>query len=648
MCGLCVFVDSHPVAGLPDEAFRAAFAAALDTMHHRGPDDTRVQCDAGRAFGFARLAIIDVQDGAQPIRYPVDGPERRRWTVVCNGEIYNYREIRAQLAREGATFATRGDTEVLAAALHYWGTAALDRLRGMYAFVAWDELTGTLHAARDPFGIKPLYLMMTGDGLFLASEPKALRPFAADPAASLDRDAVANYLTFQYVPEPATLHRHIRRLPPGHRLTWRPGGTPDIERYFRPALTPRRTEPDTAYAAIRDALRDSVYRHLHADVPVGAFLSGGVDSTAVVALAREVDPDLHAFTVGFSHDGYSEIDLAQDTATRLGVRLTPTLVDDADVIRELPRIAWYLDDPVADPSLVPLYFLSRTASRYITVVLSGEGADELFGGYRIYREPAALAGIDQLPTAVKRSLRALSDVMPEGVHGKSFLARGATPIEERYYGNARVFSPAQRQELLRYPAISHTAVTERLYAEAASLDDVTMMQYIDLHTWLPGDILTKADRMSMAHGLELRVPFLDRAVYAAAAGLPTSLKVPRHSKTTKVALRRAMRDLVPPPVRDRPKLGFATPTRVWLRGQIGDWVDSLLAGSGAGYLLDLGYARRLLADHRAGRADNSRKVWTVAMFCLWHAIAVEHTIDPWADRGGPPGPAACVTISGSN
>ncbi|WP_199509546.1 asparagine synthase (glutamine-hydrolyzing) [Nucisporomicrobium flavum] len=629
MCGLSVFVSSRPNAGVPDPESAAAFADALETMHHRGPDDTRVEFGDGLAFGFKRLAIIDRAESAQPAHYPVDGPQAGRWTVVFNGEIYNYRELRADLVREhGATFATHGDTEVLAAAFHYWGAAALPRLRGMFAFAAYDHWTGTLHAARDPFGVKPLYLLETADGVFLASERKALLPFSGDSGAALDTDALAHYMTLQYVPDPLTLHRHVRRLPPGHRLTWTPGGGLRQERYFRPSLRPLHVQPEAAYHAIRDALRDSVRRHLHAEVPVGAFLSSGVDSSAIVALAREERPDLHAFTAGFAHEGYSEIEVAQDTAAQLGVRLTPTVVTEDDVIRELPRIVQLLDDPVADPSLIPLYFLAQTASRYVTVVLSGEGSDELFGGYTIYREPSSLAGIGRLPAGMRRGLRGLSHVIPEGVRGRSFLERGTTPIEERYYGNARIFSPAEKAELLRFTAEPHTAVTSHLYAETADVDDVASMQYVDLHTWLPGDILTKADRMSMAHSLELRVPFLDQAVYAAAAGLPTELKLPHGSRTTKHALREAMRGIVPESVRERRKLGFPTPTRLWLKGEIGDWVSAILAASQAGHLVDLGYAQRLLAEHRAGVADHSRKVWTVAMFCLWHAITVEKAIDP--------------------
>ncbi|MDI6099959.1 asparagine synthase (glutamine-hydrolyzing) [Actinoplanes sp. NEAU-A12] len=621
MCGLSAFVSSRPDAGPLDADFSAAFAAALASMHHRGPDDTQIEQGDGYAFGFNRLAIIDREHSVQPLRYG------GRWTVVFNGEIYNYKELRAELMREHhATFATEGDSEVLAAAFHYWGEAALPRLRGMFAFVAYDHSTGTLHAARDAFGIKPMYVLETADGLFLASERKALDPFAAPAGAALDTEALAHYLTFQFVPDPMSLHRHIRRLPPGHRLVWTPGGGVRMHRWFRPSLRPLRMQPEAAYQAIQDALTGSVRKHLHADVPVGTFLSSGVDSSAIAALAAREKPDLHAFTAGFAAQGYSEIEIAQDTADQLGIRLTPTVVTDEDVLTHLPRIIQLLDDPVADPSLIPLYFLARTASQFVTVVLSGEGSDELFGGYTIYREPLSLAGVDKLPPGVKRGLRHLADVLPEGVRGRSFLERGTTPIEQRYYGNARIFSPEEKGNLMRFTAQPHTAITAHLYAETADVDDVASMQYVDLHTWLPGDILAKADRMSMAHSLELRVPFLDQQVYAAAAGLPTDLKLPPGTTTTKHALRQAMKGIVPESVREARKLGFPTPTRLWLRGPIGDWVDNLFATSGAREYLDMEYARGLLAEHRAGGADRSRKVWTVAMFCLWHAINVERSI----------------------
>jgi asparagine synthase (glutamine-hydrolysing) len=373
---------------------------------------------------------------------------------------------------------------------------------------------------------------------------------------------------------------------------------------------------------------------MRSDVPVGAFLSSGIDSTAVVALAREFNPNIMTFTVGSDVEGYSEVDVAQDSARHLGVTTIPTFIGAQDMMDALPKIIWHLDDPVADPALVPLYFVAKKAAEHVTVVLSGEGADEFFGGYTIYREPLSLAGVNGLPDPVQRGLRAVSKVIPQGVKGKSFLERGTTPIEERYYGNARMFTEEEKAHLMRHynPAVRYTDVTAPIYAEAAGLDDVTTMQYVDLYTWLRGDILVKADRMSMAHSLELRVPFLDKEVFDIAATVPVDLRLPPKTIETKFALRRALDGVVPPAIVNRKKLGFPTPTRVWLKNEMYDWAHDILSRSGADELLDLAYVRQLLVDHRDGKADNSRKVWTVLIFCIWHAIFVAKTLDPGVQR----------------
>ncbi|GIJ44482.1 putative asparagine synthetase AsnB [Virgisporangium aliadipatigenens] len=638
MCGFVVCVDK---AVMP-EGSPIGLSSALDAIHHRGPDDCSEAHAGPCTFGFQRLAIIDTDGSRQPLRYPVSGPQAGRWTVVCNGEIYNYRGLRAELIEDyGCEFATEGDIEVLAAALHVWGIDALRRLRGMFAFAAWDDVEGVLHAGRDPFGIKPLYVAALEDRLWLASEKKTLMSIVDRYA--VDSTALSHYLTLQYVPEPHSLHRDVARLAAGERLEYRPGGDVKIESWSRPIFRPQPVTAGTALhqtlvSDIRETLRESVRAHMVADVPVGAFLSSGIDSTAIVALAREVKPDLRVYTAGFEETetaGYSELGIAADTAQQLGLRHTAAVVRPEDVIATLPRIIWHLDDPLADPALIPLYFVAKAAAQDVTVVLSGEGADELFGGYAIYREPASVAPVQKLPRAARLGLRALGRLIPEGVKGHSFLDRATTPIEERYYGNARMFDDRSKGQLLRAGMTPYTQVTEAAYAEAAALDDVATMQYVDLRTWLPGDILTKADRMSMAHSLELRVPFLDKRVFDVAARIPAELKVPRAHRTTKVALREAMRGIVPDSVVDRPKLGFPTPTRVWLKGVVGEWAAEVMFRSSASELLDLGYAQKLLADHRAGVADYSRKVWTVLSFCLWYAIFVERSIDAAAPVGVP-------------
>ena len=645
MCGLVTFVSARGGA----HQHRDAIAAAVETVHHRGPDETAVTVvDESVVFACKRLAVVDVARSHQPMSYPASGFDAGRYVIAFNGAIYNYRELRDELeARHGATFATDGDTEVVVAAYHHWGEQAVTRLRGMFAVVIYDTHRGMVWGARDPYGIKPLYYLVTDDGLYLASEKKALLPFypgganASGAAAGRDVDAAIDpaslsyYLTLQYVPEPATLHRGIGRVGGGESFSYLPGGTFATRRYYQPAFRPTPTDdPAALYRRIRDVLRESVHAHLRADVPVGAFLSSGIDSTAIVAFAREVYPEIPTFTVGFAVEGYSEIGIAEDSAHHLGVRLLPTRVTATDVMSALPTIIWHLDDPLADPSLVPLYFLARTAAQHVTVALSGEGADEFFGGYGLYREPLSLSTVAGLPDSMQRGLRRVASVLPQGVKGRSFLERGTTPIEERYYGNARIFTEEQKHALMRHydDSVRYTDVTAPLYAEVAGLDDVTKMQHIDLYTWLRGDILAKADRMSMAHSLELRLPYVDREVFDVASTIPVELKVPAKSDATKFAMRRALDGIVPAPIVNRRKLGFPTPIRVWLAGEMYEWARNVIAGSGAGELLDLPYAVGLLDEHKRGERDNSRKVWTVLVFCLWHAIFIERSLAPEIGR----------------
>jgi asparagine synthase (glutamine-hydrolysing) len=640
MCGLLAYFSASGNAGAQHDRI----AAALESLHHRGPDDAGVELVPGPdgvgadvVFAHKRLVLIDAVASHQPLPY-ADG----RYLLAFNGEIYNYKELREELIREhGARFDTAGDGEVIVAAYHVWGPAAVHRLRGMFAFVIWDRLRREAFGARDPYGIKPLHYLRTEDGLYLASEKKALLPFA--PAAyagdaGVDTASLSHYLTLQYVPEPRTLHHGIERIGSGECLTWRPGprgGQLEISRWYQPRFRPTKTDsPQALYDRIRETLRESVRMHMRADVPVGAFLSSGIDSTAIVALAREFHPNILTFTVGYDVPGYSEIDVAQASARYLGVTTIPTKIGPEDMMEALPKIVWHLDDPVADPALVPLYFVAKKAAEHVTVVLSGEGADEFFGGYTIYREPLSLAVVNGLPAPVQKGLRAVSKVIPEGVKGKSFLERGTTPIEARYYGNARIFTEEEKQRLLRRydPRVRYTDVTAPIYAEVPELDDVTTMQYVDLYTWLRGDILVKADRMSMAHSLELRVPFLDKEVFEVAATIPVELKLPPRSTETKYALRRALEQVVPPEIVNRKKLGFPTPTRVWLANEMYEWAQAVLHDSGAGELLDLSYASNLLAAHKRGDGDYSRKIWTVLVFCIWHAIFVAGTLDPGIKR----------------
>ncbi|MGC2655160.1 MAG: asparagine synthase (glutamine-hydrolyzing) [Mycobacterium sp.] len=638
MCGLLALVGASNGSVVGAETAGSAVPAVADASHlmrHRGPDEPSTWADGPVVFGFNRLSIIDIAHSHQPLRWgPPETPDR--YVLVFNGEIYNYVELRQELAAvHGAVFATDGDGESIIAAYHYWGTDALGRLRGMFAFALWDTVTGELLCARDPFGIKPLFMATGPGGTAVASEKKCLLQLADVVGfdTHIDDRAVQHYTVLQYVPEPETLHRGVRRLESGCYARIRPARLePVITRYFVPrfAATPiSRGSEQARYDEITAVLEDSVAKHMRADVTVGAFLSGGIDSTAIAALAIRHNQRLITFTTGFEREGFSEIDVAVASADAIGARHVTKVVSPSEFVAALPEIVWYLDEPVADPALVPLFFVAREARKHVKVVLSGEGADELFGGYTIYREPLSLKPFNYMPGPLRRSMGKVSKPLPEGLRGKSLLHRGSLTLEQRYYGNARSFSDDQLRAVLPgfRPEWTHTDVTAPVYAESQGWDPVARMQHIDLFTWLRGDILVKADKMTMANSLELRVPFLDAEVFAVASRLPQDAKITR--TTTKYALRRALEPIVPAHVLNRPKLGFPVPIRHWLRaGELLDWAYATVHSSGADQFVDVGAVRRMLDEHRSGVADHSRRLWTVLIFMLWHAIFVERSVVP--------------------
>ena len=645
MCGLLALVTDPGAECLPSPSTVDAVSGATALMRHRGPDEPGTWSDDARVvLGFNRLSIIDIAHSHQPLRWgPPDAPDR--YVLVFNGEIYNYLELREALRDEyGAEFATDGDGEAIVAAYHHWGTEALTRLRGMFAFALWDSVEQELFCARDPFGIKPMFMASGPGGTVVGSEKKCVVDVCEKIGRlgvdlGIDERAVQHYTVLQYVPEPETLHRGIRRLESGSYARIRAGGEPQVTRYFTPRFSAvpvpsgSRDDAQLRYDEITAVLEDSVAKHMRADVTVGAFLSGGIDSTAIAALAMRHNPRLITFTTGFEREGFSEVDVAVASAEAIGARHVTKVVSQAEFVAALPEIVWYLDEPVADPALVPLYFIAREARKHVKVVLSGEGADELFGGYTIYREPLSLKPFDFLPKGVRRSVGKMATPLPDGMRGKSLLHRGSLTLEERYYGNARSFSDAQLRAVLpRFRADwVHTDVTAPLYAQSQGWDPVARMQHIDLFTWLRGDILVKADKMTMANSLELRVPFLDPEVFAVASRLPYDQKITR--ATTKYALRRALEPIVPAHVLNRPKLGFPVPIRHWLRsGELLDWAQAMVTSSGAGDLISLSAVRTLLDEHRTGVSDHSRRLWTVLIFMLWHAIFVEGSVTPQISR----------------
>jgi len=640
MCGIAGCLALARGADPDPERVRVAAAR----IGHRGPDDEGFYSDPDIALGFKRLAIIDLTAGGHQPARSADG----RYCMVFNGEIYNYVALGNELRSQGVTLRTSSDSEVLLEAYVKYGRDVVHRLRGMYAFAIWDTRDRELFCARDPFGIKPFYYVIDEEQghprlLRFASERKALAD--AGELGALDRDALRRYLSFQYVPAPQTAALPFRVLPPGHAMIARPGEDVRVYRHWRADLHPAPApEQDTA-ACILDAMRDSVAAHLCSDAPLGAFLSGGIDSAAICALAAEHQPDLLTFTVGFEREGYSEIDHAQETAAALGLRSLPYVITAEEFFANLPHIIWHLDDPMADAAAVPLWFVAREASRHVKVVLSGEGSDELFGGYMIYHEPALVRAGERLPEWGRVPLQRAAALLPAGLKGKSFLQRLSTRLRSRYIGNAHVYADREVDAITPDGDASGrdqgdaTAyrVTDPIYAQAdeASLDDVSAKQLVDINTWLAGDILVKADRMTMAHGLELRVPFLDREVMTVAARLARQEKV--GSGTTKVALRQAMSTVLPQAVAQRQKLGFPVPIGHWLTGEEGEFARQVLLEAQTEEWIDRAAALDLFQRFRAGRPEVTwRQVWVLVVFSLWHQIYVERVYDPvalgWEER----------------
>lgn len=615
MCGFVTLLRNNPLND--EEEQKRLLKAMTDVIKHRGPDDEKYYMDEHMYMGFRRLSIIDLESGSQPFSYD-DG----RYHMVFNGEIYNYIELRNELIEEGFTFTTSSDTEVILALYKKMGHECVRYLRGMFAFVIWDSSTQTLFGARDPFGIKPFYYADTDSGLYCASEKKSLL-YINDISRDINIESLHHYLTFQFVPEPDTILKDVSILEPGCTISKELGKKAEISRYWSVQFSPSPCPHDERLSEIRKVMEDSVRIHMRSDVPVGAFLSGGIDSTIIVALASHIKPDLLTFTVGFEREGYSEIDLAKETADFLNVKNISKVITVDEFISELPNIIWHMDGPMADPAAVPLYFVAKEARKHVTVVLSGEGSDELFGGYNIYREPKSLSMFSHIPSHLKKLLKDTSSLLPEGVKGRSFIQRGCTPIEERYVGNAKIFSQEEKPEYLKnYDSrYSYEMVTEKYYKQAEGYDDTTKMQYIDINTWLRGDILVKADRMTMAHSLELRVPFLDKEVFKVASKLTLEEKI--GGGTTKYALREAFKGMIPDSADSRKKLGFPVPVRHWLKNELYDWAVNLINESQTDQYINKDNVLKMLERHRKGPVDYGRRIWTILTFMLWHQIFIE-------------------------
>lgn len=607
MCGIVGFT----APGQDPAAAKQIVQGMADLIRHRGPDGEGCYADGTAALGHRRLSVIDLAGGGQPMLN-----EDGTLVVVFNGEIYNYKTLRARLQQCGHTFATDSDTEVLLHGYEEWGRDLPCRLRGMFAFAVWDRTRGTLFCARDLFGIKPLCYYKKGETLLFASEIKA---FLAHPAFEkrLNEARLPDWLSMEYLPDAETLFTGVYELPPAHTLTWQAGRV-TLARYAAPRFRAMRGRSLRAWAReIGDAVAESADAHRIADVEVGCFLSGGVDSSLITCEMARRQPAVQCFSVGYAEEAYSELPAARAAAQALGVPLTETTVTADDFFAANRAIQWYLDEPMPNPAEVPLYFLCKAARQRVKVVLSGEGADELFGGYNIYRDPFTARWYDRLPPWLRAGLGAAAALLPPA-RGVNFLVRRGMSLEERYFGPTALFNEREKRRLLADYAGDGDPMflTEAIWDATEGLDPVTRMQQVDLNLWLAGDILLKADKMSMAHSLELRVPFLDREVWALAAALPAAAKA--DARTTKIALRRAAARTLPAASAARKKLGFPVPVRDWLRQEpYTSRVRAVFSRPAAAEFFDPRALHSMLNQHLHG-GDCWRQIWCVYSFLIWY------------------------------
>lgn len=588
-------------------------------INHRGPDECGEYIDDNIILCFRRLSIIALDSGKQPFSY-----DNNNYKLIFNGEIYNYIELREQIIKDkNITFSTDAEGEVILAYYKHYGKSFVSKLRGMFSFVIWDKINNKIIGARDPFGIKPFYYSESSRGLYFGSELKSFTKNKEIYKKEINSKSLHDYLTFQFVPEHNTMFENIKLLKPGHILEKKINQKTKFEAYwtckFDPILKPQAEK----IKDIKKALEESVKLHMRSDVPVGCFLSGGIDSTIITALSAKINPNIKTFTIGFKDEGYSEIELAKKTAENLGVENINITISPEEYMEAVPKVIWHLDGPVADPSVIPIYYICKEARKHVTVMLSGEGSDELFGGYNIYREPNSLKLFKHLPTPLCKILKYISTIFPEGMKGKSFLERGTTPIEKRYLGNAKIFKDHEKKPYLKSYNKNYTydLVTKPLYDKCKNYNDVTKMQYIDINTWLKGDILVKSDRMSMANSLELRVPFLDKEVFKIASTLTLDEKI--NQKTTKYLLRESFKDILPEDTVLRKKLGYPVPIRKWLKKEMYDWALNIIKNSKADEYINKERVIELLNKHKNGKIDYSRKLWVLITFIIWYEKFIE-------------------------
>lgn len=628
MCGICGLYLLDSAADVDPRVVEAM----CGTLHHRGPDDRGTLVDGPFGMGMTRLSIVDLETGHQPIFN-----EDRTIAVVCNGEIYNYPELRAELETRGHVFATRSDCESIVHLYEEFGLEFPKRLRGMFGLALWDAPRRRLVLARDRLGIKPLYVTEERGRLAFASELKAILRLP-DVDRAIDPVSLDAYLTLGYVPAPRSIFQGIRKVMPGHMVVADRSGV-HTERYWQLRFPvsgngTRLSERDVC-DALRSLMRDTVRSHLLADVPLGVFLSGGIDSSVIVALMSEFVPRLKTFSVGFNEASYDEAHFARVVADRFGTEHHELIVEPAHAAG-VGELVSYLDEPFGDLSAIPVYFLSGLARREVKVVLSGDGGDELFGGYLTYIADHLARIYRRIPGPMRDGIRRLAERMPTSFEkvsldyrAKRFVAVADQPMLESHLGWKQVFSAAERDALYRRDYRESAVLGDPLQPFKQCFEDsrefhfLDRLLHLDISTYLADDILTKVDRMSMAHSLEVRVPFLDHEVVEFSSQIPPSMKL--RGFKTKYVVRKAFEDLLPHEIRTRKKAGFIFPASLWLRGPLAEFAgdhltESRIAKTG---LFESAPVRRLLAEHRDGRRDHARAIWNLVVFMAWHRRYVE-------------------------
>ena len=589
--------------------------AMADRIIHRGPDDGQYYDGEDISLGFRRLSIIDLEGGRQPLFN-----EDKSKVLVFNGEIYNYQELREDLLERGHAFTTRSDSETILHGYEEYGPGILQRLRGMFAFVIWDKGKKQLFGARDIFGIKPFYYYKKGGQFMFGSEIKS---FLSHPCfeKELDESLIPEYLSYEYIPDERTIFKNVWKLPGAHCFTYQAGEL-KVERYYRVSYS---IEEDKGLEyweqEITREFAGSVAMHQVSDVEVGCFLSSGVDSSYVVKEISKGTKKVKTFSVGYEEEKYSELPYAQDFSQVVGVPNISSKVSADEFFDAMPEIQYFMDEPLPNPSEIPLYFLAKNARQYVKVVLSGEGADELFGGYPMYLQGGHFAEYTKrVPRPLRKMAGAVAGKLPE-FKGKHFLVRGGMEPWQRFMRANYVFQSGERQRFLKRPITSKLPeeYSKRYFDEVPGLDEPTQLQYVDMHTWMIYDILLKADRMSMANSLELRVPFLDKRMLELSTRIPTRFRADCATETTKKALRSAAIKQLPERTANKKKLGFPVPLSDWLReDQYYNRVKAAFQGEIAEKFFVTRELVKLLDDHKAGKALNMQKIWSFYTFIVWY------------------------------